>query len=257
MSGWIKIDREITECPMWANSEMLKTFIYFSFRAAFKQQHISVKTGEGETIVTIEKGQLIYGRLQASKDLKLAPSKVERFVKKLIEMKAIRRKSFKHYSIFEVLNYTDNQVVTNHFGQPPNNHQTTTEQPPDTYKNDKKEKKDKNNNIEGFKIAAWGQIKAAFQTISKAHIPEADNKHFIQIVYDLRESIKAARKAKGEMPTVCDDDIIKAAKYIIANYPTWAKKEPSYFRYNFSNITSHIREAHKAAPKGNGKGKRL
>ena len=257
MSGWIKLQRDIVHSAIWANSDLLKVWLHCLFKSAHKPQHFNINTGNGVKLVSIVENQLIWGRMTDGASLQMSPSTADRHIKKLHEMKVLHRKTFKHYTIITLLVSVDYQQVMSPSEQAMNKPWTSHEQAMNTYKKDKKEEKDKNNNIEAFSIAPWGQIKAAFQTLSKTHIPESDNKHFTQIVYDLRESIKAARKAKGEMPTVCDDDIVKAAKYIIANYPEWAKKEPSYFRYNFSNITSHIREAQKSAPKGNGKGKKL
>jgi len=95
-----------------------------------------MKTGRGETQVFVNRGQFIFGRKTASKELKMDESTIYKRMQKLKNMRNCNIESNTHYSLVTVLNYEPYQgfpkdKVTGKV--------TTKEQPSNTNNNDNNE----------------------------------------------------------------------------------------------------------------------
>jgi len=149
MEGWIKLHRQIIESPVFAHQTALKIWIWCLCKASHSSKSFPITTGKGETIVTVERGQFIFGRFKAEEELGINGSTVYKWMHKFSdEMDMINIESNSHYSIITILNFNDFQdietdkVTTKE--QPSNKQVTSKEQPSNTYKNDKNDKNDKN-----------------------------------------------------------------------------------------------------------------
>jgi hypothetical protein len=147
MEGWIKLHRQIIDSPVFAHQTALKIWIWCLCKANHSGKSFPISTGKGETIVSIERGQFIFGRFKAEDELGINGSTVYKWMHKFSdEMDMINIESNTHYSIITILNFNDfqdlesNKVTTKE--QPSNNQVTTKEQPSNTYKNDKNDKND-------------------------------------------------------------------------------------------------------------------
>jgi len=120
-----------------------------------------MKTGRGETQVFVNRGQFIFGRKTASKELKMDESTIYKRMQKLKNMRNCNIESNTHYSIVTVLNYELYQgcpkdEVTGKV--------TTKEQPSNTNNNDNNEnnivrrsKKQTDPRVKEF-LSFWGEI---------------------------------------------------------------------------------------------------
>jgi len=123
--GWIKAYRKAIESAVFQNEGLFKVWMWCLFKASHKKEWFPVKTGRGETVVSVEPGQFIFGRNVAAKELLMSPSTVWKRIKKLKNLGNCDIKSDKHYSIITVINWEtyqaepekgdrqgDNQVTT-------------------------------------------------------------------------------------------------------------------------------------------------
>lgn len=163
MEGFINLHRTLLDSMIFSSQTGLKIWIWLLLKASFKKRYVSLKIGKGETTVTIERGQLLFGRYKAEEELCIDGSTIYRWIKKLEENEMILIQSNNQYSIITICNYdtyqsgnaddeqpTNNQRTTNE--QQMNSRRTAGEQQVNTYNKDNKVNKDnKDNNIENKK----------------------------------------------------------------------------------------------------------
>lgn len=139
----------------YADSRILKTWIWILMKCTYQPQFIPINTGSGNITIEIKRGEMIFGRLTAAKELKIPGSSVLRYLKKLEEWGNITLKVNKHYTIVTVCKYDEYQVTDDASGQAVDKPWTSREQAVDnpwtgrgqsvdTYKKDKKEKNAEN-----------------------------------------------------------------------------------------------------------------
>ena len=83
---WIKLYRCSLNSQVFQNAELWKVWCYCLMRANHEDCWVAVLTGRGETEVELKRGQFIYGRKQAAKDLRMKQSSVRNRMKKLENM---------------------------------------------------------------------------------------------------------------------------------------------------------------------------
>lgn len=167
MEGYIKLARKITDSTVFDNPSLLKTWVWILCKAA----HKDCKQLVGLQEVDIKKGQLIFGRVQAAKQLKMKESSVYKFIKVLEKMNMITVKSNNKFSLINVVNwgiYQDGKFKTE---QQRNNNVTTKEQQRNTNKNDNNDKNDKNNNNAHTRVCAREGVPACEPSASCALQP--------------------------------------------------------------------------------------
>ena len=118
------------------------------FRQATAKHHVSVKTGRGNTLITLGPGQFIYGRKSLARTLRLTESTVRRYMKRLESMGAITIQADTHFSIVTVCNWSiyqgDGSKSEHPTGHPTDTQRTGKGQATDTYKKGRKGKKGEN-----------------------------------------------------------------------------------------------------------------
>jgi hypothetical protein len=148
MEGHIKIYRQLLESSVFASEKRLKIWIWLLCKANFKQRFIPISTGKGDTVVNIERGQLLFGRFKAEEELGIDGCTVYKNLKWFEAEDMIKIESNNHYSVITICNYDNyqgnniNEITPNE--QPSNNEVTTKSQPSNTPKKDKKDKNEKN-----------------------------------------------------------------------------------------------------------------
>jgi hypothetical protein len=152
-NGHIKVHRTIMDSPIFASEKGLKIWIWLLCKATYKERHLPVKIGKGETVVALKRGELLFGRFKAEESLCIDGSTIYRWIKKMEEMEMIEVKSSSQYTIITICNYdkyqtlNDDAVAANE--QPMNNQRTTDEQPmsnqrtTDEHKQERKERKER------------------------------------------------------------------------------------------------------------------
>ena len=128
MEGYINLHRTLIDSMIFSSQTGLKIWIWLLLKASFKKRYVSLKIGKGETIVTIERGQLLFGRYKAEEELCIDGSTVYKWIKKLEENDMISIKSNNQYSIITICNYDAYQGENTNEEQPSNNQVTTKEQ---------------------------------------------------------------------------------------------------------------------------------
>lgn len=148
MEGHIKIYRQLLESSVFASEKRLKVWIWILCKANFRKRHIPIRIGNGEKIITIDRGQLLFGRFKAEEELCIDGSTIYKILKWFEDDGMIKVESNSHYSILTINNYNtfqggDDEKVTAE-EQPCNSQVTAEEQPCNTPKNDNNDNNDKN-----------------------------------------------------------------------------------------------------------------
>ena len=100
-SGYIKIWRKSIENGWLQNSKLWAFWCYCLIRASHKEITVTI----GLQRVELKPGQFIFGRIRASKDLKINTSSIYRIVKFLVSNGNITVKSNNKFSIITVMNW--------------------------------------------------------------------------------------------------------------------------------------------------------
>lgn len=136
--GYIKIWRKFEDSGIFKNLELFGFATYLIAKA----NHKTRKTIFSGGLVTIERGQLVTGRLELSKNTGLSSSKVYRYLSTLKNIDFLDIKSNNKYSIITICNYDKYQNSEIDFEQQteqqsdnkPDSQRTASEQPANTSK---------------------------------------------------------------------------------------------------------------------------
>jgi len=136
--GWIKLYRKSVHSQVFQNEGLWKVWTWCLLKANHEDNWASIKTGKGNTEVLVKRGQFIFGRKTAAKELKMPGRTVHYRMLKLADMQNLAIQTDTHYSKVTVLNYDAYQSMLEDdmTGTLTGNGQAT-----DTNKNDKNEKK--------------------------------------------------------------------------------------------------------------------
>lgn len=136
--GWIKLYRKSIDSQVFQNEALWKLWTWCLLKANHKDAWVPVKSGKGTTEVFVKRGQFIFGRNTAAKELKMNPFSVYKRMLKLENMENCYVERNTHYSIVSILNCDLYQLHQIEEGTPKG---TGKEQARNTNKNDKNEKK--------------------------------------------------------------------------------------------------------------------
>lgn len=136
MSGWIKLHRKLKEWEWYNDSQMVHLFIHLLFGANYE-----AKQWKG---VTVNRGQIITGRKQLSKETGISEQSIRTCMERLKSTNELTIKSTNRYSIITICNYDSYQLSEDDSNQPTNqpnpNKQPATNQQLTTTKKLKKDK---------------------------------------------------------------------------------------------------------------------
>ncbi len=138
MAGYIKLHRQLLESLQFSNPNYLKIWIWILLKASHKDRTISLKVSKGYAEVKLARGEFVFGRNKAEKELDLDASLIYRTIKKFENEKSITIKSNNQYSIITICKYDDYNNNNEEDEQPMNSGRTTDEQPMNTDNNVKK-----------------------------------------------------------------------------------------------------------------------
>jgi biotin operon repressor len=187
MEGYITLHRQIINSEVFANPNDLKIWLWVLLKANFDNSFDPTQVGLGCKTVNIERGQFIFGRYIAEKELKMSGSMIYRTMQKFKESGMILIESNNQYSVVTVCKYNDYQLNNKKSEQQMNSVQPafdsdlTCVRP--TFDSDlntsKKEKKDNNKSVgtNGFK-----------KTASTPHTHEGD-KFLDELETDARDNL--------------------------------------------------------------------
>jgi hypothetical protein len=152
MEGSIFLHRQLLESSVFASEKRLKIWIWLLIKASYKSRFVNLKIGNGESIIELKRGELLFGRFTAEEQLSIDGSTIYKIIHWMESEGMIKIQSNNHFTIITICNYNTyqqinyNEVTTSE--QPGNNRVTTGEQQANTNKKDNKVKKVKEiNNI--------------------------------------------------------------------------------------------------------------
>lgn len=146
--GYIKLYRQITDTPVWADSDKLKLWLMCLMKATHDEKTQVVDN----QIIELKAGQFITGRSALSddfnhdvkKDRRVDGLTLFRWLSLFEKMEMLNIKKTNKYSLITVLNWDKYQGQRTSNEQQLNNKRTSNEQQLNTNKNDKNVKNDKN-----------------------------------------------------------------------------------------------------------------
>lgn len=154
--GHILLHRQLLDSEVFANPTALKIWIWLLFKASYKQRFVPLKIGNGQTTISLERGQLLFGRFKAEEALGIDGSTVYKWIHKMQDRGMIKIESNSHSTIISIEKYdiyqTQEVEEVTAEEQPSNNQVTAEEQPCNTNNKVKKVKKVNNNNNISQKI---------------------------------------------------------------------------------------------------------
>ena len=139
MGGWIKLHRKIIESSVFENPNVLKMWIW----ALSKASHSEHKQLVGMQEVELKKGEFVFGRKVAARELSMSESNSYRILKTLENMKLLSVKSNNKFSVVTIEKWGVYQSDKANPEQQMNNKRTTNEQQMNTNKNVKNVKNEK------------------------------------------------------------------------------------------------------------------
>ncbi|GEM_PF-3557652 len=127
MSGWISLQRSMQSHWVFQESDLLKFWV-----ALLMEANWETKTKLfNKKLITVERGQVIFGRKVWSERLSISETKLRRYIDMLVNDHMIDQQTTSQYSMITVLNYEkyqyNNQQTTSK--QPAYDQQTTSERP--------------------------------------------------------------------------------------------------------------------------------
>lgn len=140
-NGWIKIPRSILDQQFFKDSDAVHLYLYLHLKAAYKPM---MDTFDGKPI-ELQKGQLITGRNQISRDLNMDENKVERILKRLQNAHKVNTRSGFRMRLISII-YEDDE---NQSEQQTNAKRTPNEQQTITFIKKENNNKKKNDDDDG------------------------------------------------------------------------------------------------------------
>lgn len=135
--GYIKLWRKTLESSVWGNPSIFRLWAWCLMKATYKQITMQVNW----RTVTLDPGQFIFGRLQASKETGLSQQTVRTCLQALKSTSNITTKSTNRFTIITIINWDSYQTEENEINQQINqqtNQHLTSSQPAANHKQEVK-----------------------------------------------------------------------------------------------------------------------
>ena len=139
--GWIKLYRKSIHSQVFQNEGLWKIWTWCLLKANQEDKWVSIRTGKGTSEIFVKRGQFVFGRKTAAKELRMDESTIYKRMQKLENMENLNTKSDTHCSVVTLLSWDTYQSIHEVEVTPK---VTPKEHPSNTNKNDKNEKNLKN-----------------------------------------------------------------------------------------------------------------
>ena len=133
--GFISLHRQLISSRVWKNEGLLKVWLWCLLKANHKDKWVSMKSGKSIIEVECKRGQFIFGRDSAAKELQMSPSTIRNRMTKLKNMQNVDIKADRQYSIITIINYDTYQETNKKEDSKEDNQRTGKGQPKDTTNN--------------------------------------------------------------------------------------------------------------------------
>jgi hypothetical protein len=107
--GYVKLWRRSIDSAVFADPHLWQLWTWCLMRANHKTLTVPVRTGRGQTIVTLKSGEFIFGRHAAAKDLKCPASTLYDRMLTLKKLKMVVTQPGTHYSVITIVNWDSYQ----------------------------------------------------------------------------------------------------------------------------------------------------
>lgn len=107
--SFIKLDRKIIDSEVFAHDGQLRFWLWLLLRANYKKSFAAINTGSGKKTVTVERGQLVFGRNSAGSELRINSSTLYKWLKLFEKLEMIEAKSNKHFTVVTICKYDEYQ----------------------------------------------------------------------------------------------------------------------------------------------------
>lgn len=104
-NGYVKLHRELLSSIIWQNPNITRVFLWCLLKASYCQHEVLV----GQTRITLQPGQFVFGRFKAGEELGMPPTTVVDSMKFLVRNKTIVIKSTNKYSLVTLVNWASYQ----------------------------------------------------------------------------------------------------------------------------------------------------
>ena len=104
--SYIKLFRKLLSSPIFENEKALKIWIWCLLKATHKEREQLV----GQQIIHLEIGQFVFGRKQASEELKMNESTIYKYIKLLEKLQMISINSNNKFSVVSIEKWEDYQI---------------------------------------------------------------------------------------------------------------------------------------------------
>lgn len=133
---YIKLYRKILKSPVFMNEKLLKVWIWCLCKATHKEHEEIV----GLQKLTVKRGQFVFGRKKASKELDIPETSVWRYIQTLKKYENLDIEPNTKFSVITIKNWDSYQIGERDVDSNMDNKWTTNGQQMDTNKNDKNDK---------------------------------------------------------------------------------------------------------------------
>ena len=116
--GFVPLWRKTEDSAVFRNAELFRLWSLLLIRATHKPYVTSVPTGIGNTDVSLQPGDVLFGRFEFAKRLRCPPGSIPKRIQKLISLGNITVKSNTHYSVITIVNWVSYADVLNQRKQP-------------------------------------------------------------------------------------------------------------------------------------------
>ena len=102
-SSWVKLPRNLIDSQIFQNEKLLKVYIWCLLKAS----HFDYDQLVGKQIIHLKKGQFVFGRLSASRELNMNDRTFYDYINILKEFGAVQINANNKFSIATINNFED------------------------------------------------------------------------------------------------------------------------------------------------------
>ncbi|MEW5804606.1 MAG: conserved phage C-terminal domain-containing protein [bacterium] len=237
--GWVKLWRKSLDSQIWQNAELWHLWCWCILKATHKPIWVKVRTGKGFTEVNLERGQFIFGRNQAAKELHQKPSSIYKRLLKLKNLQNLIIQDNNQFSIVTICNYDLYQPEKEEEGTTKG---TTKEQPSSTNKNKEHLEKEikKPSSLPKKDLARGGCVPEIPYKEIIDDLNEKAGKHFSPATKDTREHINARWREGYRLDDFKQVNTVKSAQW--RDDPHWNKFLRPSTLYNSEKFEGYLNE---------------
>lgn len=107
--GWVRLWRKGIDSQVFRNDGLWKVWTWCLMKANHRDGWVSIKTGKGTSEVFVKRGQFVFGRKSAARELNMKERTVHKRMLKLKTMGNLDIQGDSHYSTVTILNYNHYQ----------------------------------------------------------------------------------------------------------------------------------------------------